>query len=127
MLNWGTDYDRKLVVYSLHSNSSAIYTLPKGIHDMVAYDQYAYLVVYDTYENTSTAISDEDNGIYRINLDDGSYEVIERDGNNDTDIHVISDDGIYIIQCRMNYFYQARSHVYFFDYATGDKKKLIVI
>lgn len=35
--------------------STAVYTLPKGIHNMVAYDQYAYAVVYDTQKNSSEA------------------------------------------------------------------------
>ena len=127
MLNWSKDYERNLVVYSLSSNSAAVYTLPKGIQHMVAYDQYAYAVVYDTQKNTSEAVAAEENGIYRIRLADGSYEVIESNANDDTEIHVVSDDCIYIIQGKLDILYRYRRHVYKFDYRTGNEKKLAVI
>lgn len=127
MLNWNRDYYHNLVVYSLSSNSTAVYTLPKAIHNMVAYDQYAYAVVYDTQKNSSEAVAAEENGIYRINLADGSYEVVESNASDDTEIHVISDDCIYIVQRKMNILFQSRRHVYKFDYRTGNKKKLTVI
>lgn len=126
MLNWG-EYDRNLVVYTLSSGATATYTLPKGIHNMVAYDQYAYAVVYDTKKNSSEAAAAKENGIYRINLTDGSYECVEYDADDDTEIHVVSDDHVYIIQRKMNGLFQSRRHVYLFDHATGNKEKLTVI
>ena len=127
MLSWSRDYYHNLVVYSLSSNSTAVYTLPKGIHNMVAYDQYAYAVVYDTQKNSSEAVAAEENGIYRINLTDGSYEVVESNASDNTEIHVTSDDCIYIVQRKMNILFQSRRHVYKFDYRTGSKEKLTVI
>lgn len=127
MLNWSKDYERNLVVYSLSSNSTAVYTLPKGIQYMVAYDQYAYAVVYDTRKNSSEAVAAAENGIYRIHLTDGSYEVVESNADDDTEIHVVSDDCIYIIQGKLNILYRYRSHVYKFDYVTGNKEKLTVM
>ena len=127
MLNWSRDYYHNLVVYSLSSNSTAVYTLPKGIHNMVAYDQYAYAVVYDTQKYSSEAVAAEENGIYRINLTDGSYEVVESNASDDTEIHVISDDCIYIVQGKMNILFQYRRHVYKFDCRTGNKEKLTVM
>lgn len=127
MLNCSKDYNQNIVVYSLSSNSTAVYTLPKGIHNMVAYDQYAYVVVYDTQKNSSEAVAAEENGIYRINLADGSYEVIESNASDDTEIHVISDDCIYIVQRKMNILFQSRCYVYKFDYMTRNKEKLTVI
>ena len=127
MLNWSRDYNRNLVVYSLSSNSTAVYTLPKGIHNMVAYDQYAYAVVYDTQKHSSEAVAAEENGIYRINLTDGSYEVVESNATDDTEIHVVSDDRIYIIQRKMNALSQSQRHVYRFDYRTGTKDELTVM
>ena len=94
---------------------------------MVAYDQYAYAVVYDTQKNSSEAVVAEENGIYRINLTDGSYEVVESNASDDTEIHVISDDCIYIVQRKMNILFQSRRHVYKFDYRTGNKEKLTVM
>lgn len=127
MLNWDKEYSHNLVVYSLSSNSTAVYTLPKGIHNMVAYDQYAYAVVYDTQKTSSVAVAAEENGIYRINLTDGSYEVVENNAGDNTEIHVVSDDCIYIIQRKMNILFQSRRHVYKFDYKTGSKEELTVM
>ena len=76
---------------------------------------------------TATAVAAEENGIYRINLTDGSYEVVESNANDDTEIHVISDDCIYIVQGKMNILFQYRRHVYKFDCRTGNKEKLTVM
>ena len=127
MLNWSRENKCDLAVYSISSNSSAVYTLPKEIHDMVAYDQYAYAVVYDTHKNSSEAVAAEENGIYRIHLTDGSYEVIESNANDDTEIYVVSDDCIYIVQRKMNILFQSKRHIYKFDYRTGNKEKLAVM
>lgn len=127
MLNWTNAYDRNLVVYSTSSDSTAVYTLPKGIHNLVACDQYAYAVIYDTKKNSSTALPAEENGIYRINLSDGSYEVVEHNADDGTEIHVVSDDCIYIVQRKMNLMFQAERHVYKYDHAAGSKEKLTVI
>lgn len=126
MFSFGKN-NQDLFVYTLSSDTTAIYALPKGIHQMVAYDQYAYLVVYDEHENSSFSVAAKDNGIYRIDLSDGSYRVVESDANDDTKIHVVSDDDIYIIQSEMNFLFQAHRHVYFFDCGTGSKEKLIII
>ncbi len=127
MLNWERELDQNLVVYTLSSDSTAVYTLPKGIQHLVAYDQYAYAVLYDTQKYSSDAVASKNNGIYRINLTDGSYEVVAKNADNDTEIHVISDDRIYIIQRKMNLLFQSRRHVYVFDYMTRTKVKLAVI
>ena len=127
MLSWSRDYNSNIAFYSLSSNSTAVYTLPKEIHNMVAYDQYAYAVVYDTRKNSSEAVAAAENGIYRIHLTDGSYEVVERNANHYTKIHVVSDDCIYIIQGKLNILYRYQSHVYKFDYVTGNKEKLTVM
>ena len=125
MCNWGKEYNRKLVVYTPSSDSTAVYTFPKGIQQLVAYDQYAYAVLYDTEKYTSDAVAAEENGIYRIHLADGSYEVVERNVDSYTKIHVVSDDRIYILQGRMNISIY-REHVYDFDCTTGTKVKIAV-
>lgn len=127
MLNWSKEYRNSMAVYSIASNSTVVYTMPKGINQLVACDQYAYAVVYDTQKNSSAAVAAGENGIYRINLTDGSYEVVERNASEDTEIHVTSDDRIYIIQRKTGFLYRSRRHVYKFDYKTGSKKKLTVI
>ena len=124
MYNWNREQDRKLVVYTISSNSTAIYALPKELHYIVAYDHYAYAVIYDTEENSSDAIASEENGIYRISLTDGSYEFIES-GSHDTKLHVVSDDCIYIIQGKLNMLSRHRNHVYKYDHTTGSKEKVL--
>lgn len=121
MLNFSND--EKLVVYSISSNRTEVYTLPNRIHHMVAYDQYAYAVVYGIPENALTAAADE-RGIYRINLSDGSYEIIERNVDDFTDIHVVSDDCIYIDQTKITFLLWFDRDIYRFDYTTKSKKKL---
>ena len=86
------------------------------------FDQYAYAVVYGIPENAVTAAADE-RGIYRIKLSDGSYEIIERNADSDTEVHVVSDDCIYIVQGKMHLCLY-REHVYQFDYTTKNKEKL---
>lgn len=127
MLNWSNECRNTMAVYSISSNSTAVYTMPKGIDQLVACDQYAYAVVYDTQKNSSEAVAARENGIYRINLADGSYEIIERNADDDTEIHVASDDRIYIIQRKTGFLFRSRRHVYKFDYKTRSKKKLTVI
>lgn len=108
-----------LFVYSCASNTSSVYTLPKGINHVVAYDQYAYLVVYDEPSNQSGCISAKENGIYRICLADGSYEVVDTNVNSYTEVHVVSDDFFYINQ--------GHRVVYRYDYTTGTKEKIAAL
>lgn len=125
--SWARDDDRNLMVYTISSGSTAVHTLPRGIHRLVAYDEYAYAVVYDEKENMSAALPAPENGIYRIRLSDGSWEVVEPDADDETDIHVASDEGIYIIQRRLNLLFLTRRHVYWLDCVSGRKEKLTVI
>ncbi len=125
MLNWTGECKRNLVVYAISSGSSAVYTLPKGIQYMVAYERYAYLVVYDRYSNISEAVPSAYNGIYRIDLENGTYEVVEKKVDSGTEIHVTSDDNTYIIQ-RKFILFLSRCQVYKFDYLTGNKDELVL-
>ena len=118
------EYERKLVVYTPSSNSTAVYTFPKGIQKLVAYDQYAYAVLYDAEGFNLTAVEAEENGIYRIHLADGSYEVVERNVNSQMKIHVVSDDRFYIVQGSGVIY---REHVFLCDYTKGIKIQIAVI
>ncbi len=125
MYNWNGEQDRELVVYTISSNSTAVYSFPKALHYMVAYDHYAYAVIYDTEDTSSDAVASEENGIYRISLKDGSYERIEQGSDHNTRIHVVSDDCIYIIQGTFGLLSRYRNHVYKYDYITGNKEKIL--
>ena len=108
-----------LFVYSCASGTTSVYPLPKGINHVVAYDQYAYLVVYDEPHNQSGVITAKENGIYRICLADGSYEVIISKINSGTEVHVVSDDCCYINQSHRT--------VYRYDYTSGTKEKIATL
>ena len=109
----------ELLVYSCASGTTSVYTLPKGINHVVAYDQYAYLVVYDEPHNQSGVITAKENGIYRICLADGSYEVIISKINSGTEVHVVSDDCCYINQSHRT--------VYRYDYTSATKEKIATL
>ena len=108
-----------LFVYSCASGTTSVYTLPKGINHVVAYDQYAYLVVYEEPHNQSGVITAKENGIYRICLADGSYEVIISKINSGTEVHVVSDDCCYINQSHRT--------VYRYDYTSETKEKIATL
>lgn len=124
MYNWGEGCDRSLVVYTLSSAETQVYTLPKGIQDMVAADRYAYALLYDTQTHSYEAVPSDANGIYRISLDDGSYEIIEHDIDSVTNIHVATDDCLYMIRGKYNAVFLYSSHVYRYDHSTGTTEKL---
>ncbi|MBO5357787.1 MAG: hypothetical protein J6A78_00510 [Clostridia bacterium] len=119
------DY-RKIYVYSSNGITSE-YTLPKPVQQFVAGDQYAYALCYETEEYSSTAVKHKDNGIYRINLADGSYDVIETVVDDDTEIHVVSDDEIYITQYKSNFIGQYKGHVHKMIVSDKTKTKIFII
>lgn len=114
--------DWYLFVYSLSSNTSALYPLPQKAQQFAAYDRYAFFVIYDRNDP-----SDEENGIYRMSLSDGSYELAEKGADDDTKIHVASDDTVYIIQGQLSFLSRHERHVYFLNCTTGDKIKITVL
>ncbi len=118
------DY-RKFAIYS-SDNLTRQYTLPKPIQQFVAYESFAYAVCYETEEYSSSAIKHKDNGIYKINLADGSYDVVETLANDDTEIHVVSDDEIYITQYAMNFIGQYKGQVYKMIISNKTKTKIFV-
>lgn len=121
----GDDYSK----ISIHSSDGLTceYSFPKPIQQFVAGEDYAYAVCYDTEEYSSIAVQHKDNGIYKINLTDGSYEVIETIANEDTEIHIVSDDEIYITQYELNLIGQCNGHVYKIIVPDKTKTKIFVI
>ncbi len=123
---YDSDDYRKFTVYS--SNGSTYeYDLPKSIQQIVAGENFAYAVCYETKEYTSTAVEHKDNGIYKINLAEGSYDVVETVANDDTEIHIVSDDEIYITQYELNFIGQYKGHLYKMIVPNKTKTKIFVI
>lgn len=127
MMNWSRQYNRSLVIYTISSGTTAVCTLPRGLHNLVACDQYAYAVVYDSQEYSSAAVPAPENGIYRISLADGSWEILSQPADDDTEIHVAGDGSLYIIQRKYGLFFRSDRHVYRFDCATGHREELTVM
>lgn len=127
MYNWNRDRNRELGVYTLRSGTATVYTMPRGIQFMAAGDRYAYAVIYDTQKNSSSAVASGENGIYRIDLTDGSYRVVNKAYGSGTELYVASDDRIYIIQGRMGFLFRYRTHVYILDCETGHMEKLTTL
>jgi len=118
------DY-RKITVHS-SDGLTFEYSLPKPIQQFVAGENFAYAVCYEHPKNSSTALKHKDNGIYKINLKDGSYEVIEAVVNDGTNIHVVSDDEICITQFESNFIGQYKRCVYKIFAGDKTKSKLVI-
>ena len=82
--------------FSLVDGTVTAYTVPKKIHEMVAGDDAVFLLVYEEERYTSAVISSPENGVYRVDLTDGSCEQVYADVDDQTKIYVESDDGIYL-------------------------------
>lgn len=121
------EQQRNLTVYTVSTQSTAAYTLPLPIHQLTAYDRYAYAVLYNTTWESSQAIPDPENGLYRIDLTDGSYEKILSDGDDQTRLHVVSDDRVYIIQDSSGILSLNARQVYILDIPSGKKEKLATL
>lgn len=118
--------DYRFTVYS-SDGSTCEYSLPKPIQQFVAGEYFAYAVCYETEKYSSSAVKHKDNGIYKIKLADGSYDVVEPLANEDTEIHVVSDDEIYITQHEMNFIGQYKGHVYKMIVPDKTKTKIFII
>lgn len=121
MIYWISDNATELTVYIMETDTLSTYTTPNPITKFVAGTQYAYAVCYDT-EAPNTTTSDENNGIYKIDLSSGSYEKIDEEANSQTQIHVVSDDEIYILQ--RGGLIRTTTDVYYMNVPEKTKQKL---
>lgn len=110
-------------VYSA-DGSCNVYTLPRAIQEFVAGDQFAYAVCYNTNESDYSMIKHEDNGIYRIDLSDGTYEALDCSVNRGSSIYTVSDDLIYILQIKQRFIGPSATLVYLFDFSTRTQTKV---
>ncbi len=114
----------EFTVYSM-DGSSSVYTMPRTIQHFIAGDQYAFAVCYNTHENSTALIKHPDNDIYKIDLSDGEYEALDYSANYDTQLYVVSDDLIYILQNGMSFIGRSSTHVYLFDVSTHTLTKVL--
>ncbi len=98
-IDYSQQFTNKLAVYDLNSESLSLYTLPREIQQLNAYDRYAYAQLYNVVIDSQ----DPDlwqNGLYRINLNTGEAEKIAQDFDlgGVVQLWVNSDDCVYITQ-----------------------------
>lgn len=82
--------------FSLTDGTVTSYSVPKDIHEMVAGEDAVFLLVYEERRNTSDAVPSPENGVYRVDLTDGTCEQVYADIDDQTKIYVESDDCIYL-------------------------------
>lgn len=82
--------------FSLTDGTVTAHTVPKNIREMVAGDDAVFLLAYNEEWQLSTAIPSPENGVYRVDLTDGSCEQVYAEINDQTKIYVESDDCIYL-------------------------------
>lgn len=68
---------RELIVFRPSSGILKSYTMPFEIHRLAAAGNSAYILLYDAEEFSSASTKNEKNGLYRVNLIDGSLSFLK--------------------------------------------------
>lgn len=116
--------ESSISVYSTQGKYSE-YNLPRPVQQLICGDEYAYAVCFEYQELSSDIVRHKDNGIYRINLSDGSYKKIDSVTTNTTEVRVNSDNEIYIIKEAFSIFRYRRT-IYKMDVNENTKKRFFV-
>ena len=119
-----TENESSISVYSTQGKYSE-YSLPRPVQQLICGDEYAYAVCFEYQELSSDIVRHKDNGIYRINLSNGNYKKIDSVTTNNTEVHVNSDNEIYIIKEAFS-IAMYRRNVYKMDVNENTKRKIFV-
>ncbi len=111
-----SDYEinNNITVWSTNSKVYK-YTLPLPIQQIIAGENFAYALCYESEEFSSSAIDHKYNGIYKIDLSSGDYEKIYDYADDDTDIYTYSDSIIYISRFEFHFWRGFHSTLYKYD------------
>lgn len=120
------DNHKNIVVYS-DEGSINKYTLPSEVCYLVAGENYAYALCYDYDDYGYEFIKSKANGIYKINLKNGSYEKVIDIDNEDGEIYVLSDRDVYFIQGDYDYIRSYQATVYKIDLDSKTKKQILTL
>ena len=94
------DYTR-FYIYDIETGALTDHNLPEEVDSLVAGEAYAYAVCVNLDDMYGDYTDSPDNGIYKIDLTDGTYEKTSYEADGGTCIYVSSDDDeVYIEQYR---------------------------
>lgn len=97
------------------NNKTYEYTLPISVQEIIAGEDFAYALCYESEDYSTSAKENINNGVYKINLSNGDYEKIYDYANDDIDIYVHSDSLIYIIRFNFHFLRGFYNTVYKYD------------
>ena len=115
---------RTFLSYSLADGAVMKHTLPKDIHELVAGDDAVFLLAYDCKKNVSDAVPSPENGVYRVDLSEGSCEQVITQIDDQTMIYVLSDDSVVLIQSKVGFLFQNKQTAYRYDLRNGTCEKI---
>ena len=117
------DYKR-FYIYDIELGTLTDYNMPVEIDSLVAAENYAYAVCVKLDEETGYYAESEENGIYKIDLSDGSFKKTSYSlAVGETEIYVANDNEMYIEY--VDYASQgADITVYRYDAKEDEVKKL---
>lgn len=110
--------------YALSDGTVTEHTMPRDIHELVAGDNAVFLLVYDSEPNSSNAVSSSENGVYRVDLSDGSCEQVIEEIDDNTEMYVLSDDCICLVQMSIGFLFSANRTAYRYDLTDGTCEKI---
>ncbi len=114
----------KYYVYTIENGLLKSFVLPAEIDTLIAAEDYAYALCYDTDRNSWEAVFDEASGIYRISLADNTYEKINFDISEFTYLFVANDNDLYIAQDQTDGLLVEKCNFYRFNAESGEVKLL---
>ncbi|MBQ3528459.1 MAG: hypothetical protein IJA52_07915 [Clostridia bacterium] len=127
--SYNDNYDT-IAVYDIAEDTLCEYTLPATIVSAIAGEKYIFADIhtegvyyYGEDENVTSEADEEIDGIYRIDLSDGSYEKLDIFANEDTALFVVSDDELIIEQGKMA-FIRYKTTVFSYDVKNKELKEL---
>lgn len=110
--------DANLYVFTPETQEFVCYKMPRGIQQLTACDRYAYGLLYDAKRHSTDAVEKQGNGVYQIDLTDGSYSLLV-EGDDELWIYSSGDEELYVMTSdREGIFYRTYLHEY--SFASGE-------
>lgn len=100
-----------LTVFDLNSQAVTTFTLPKTIQKYIAFENYAFLTLYEEQQYLSEPVKSEENGLYRLCLQTGKLELWQKNMVEAQSLFVINDDCI-LVSLLENKSFVAKTNVY---------------
>ena len=100
MRSYNSLYRRELLVFRPSDGSLTSYTMPFEIHRLVAAGNSAYVVLYDQEGRSTGSVSNSRNGLYRVDLRDGSFRFLRHHETMSiiTELYVADEDCVFWVE-----------------------------